>query len=300
MAGEFDLQQQHGKARVRVARLWRGRSAGEQHRIVEWNVSISITSHALPAFTDGDNSSIVATDSIKNTVYALAKQCNEELSIEDFGIIVGQHFVRTYPKIVTGCKVLLWEKPWDRVVVDGVAHNHGFKLGTGKHTAEVIVGSSGQAKVATGLSDLSLLKTTQSGFEKFVRDKYSTLGETKERMMASTVTARWSYTSNHVSYQKLYEAVKDELVNTFFGPAETGTYSPSVQNTLYLMAKAVLLRYPEVESVYLNMPNIHFLPVNLPTVGVKFENDVFLPTDEPHGSIEACLTRRHSMAVSKL
>ncbi|KAG0587651.1 hypothetical protein M758_2G147300 [Ceratodon purpureus] len=292
------LQHQHGKAKVRVARLWR-LSSGE-HRLVEWNVSISITSHVLPAFTDGDNSKIVATDSIKNTVYALAKQCKQELSLEDFGVIVGQHFVRTYPKIVTGSKIILFEKPWERVSVDGAKHNHGFMLGSGKHTVEVIVGSDGHAKVTSGIADLALLKTTQSGFENFVRDKYTVLKDTNERMLASSLTASWSYSRKPANYHKQWEAVKTALTDTFFGPPRTGVYSPSVQNTLFLMAKAVLNRFPEVESVYLNMPNIHFLPVNLPTVGVTFDNDVFLPTDEPHGSIEARLSRKDAMPKSKL
>jgi urate oxidase len=286
----FALQHQHGKAKVRVGRLWRG-ATSQEHRFVEWNVSVSITSFVLPAFTDGDNSKIVATDSIKNTIYYLAKQCTEELSLEDFGVVVGQHFLRTYPKIVTGAKVILSQKPWERVVVDGVEHNHGFTLGSGKHTAEVIIGSNGCVKVTSGITDLSLLKTTQSGFEKFVRDQFTILPDTDERMLASTITGVWCYSGKPANYQKSWEAVKKVLMDTFFGSPSTGVYSPSVQHTLYQMAKSVLVRFPEIENIHLNMPNIHFLPVNLPTVGVKFENDVFLPTDEPHGSIEAKLSR---------
>jgi len=293
------LQHQHGKAKVRVARLWRG-AVGQQHRFVEWSVSISITSHVLPAFTDGDNSNIVATDSIKNTVYALAKESKDELSAEDFAIFVGQHFVRTYPKIVTGSKISIIEKQWERVSVAGVEHDHGFKLGTGKHVVEVLVDSAGRAKVTSGLTDFTVLKTTQSGFDNFVRDKFTVLPDTKERMLATVINANWSYSSKPANFQKQWEGVKAVLLETFYGPAHTGVFSPSVQFTLFQMEKNVLTSFPEIESVHLSLPNVHFLPVNLPTVGVKFENDVFLPTDEPHGSIEARLSRKDFNPPSKL
>jgi urate oxidase len=297
MEAGLTLQHQHGKAKVRVARLWRGQ---HQHRFVEWSVSISITSHVLPAFTEGDNSNIVATDSIKNTVYALAKECTEELSAEDFAVFVGQHFVRTYPKIVTGARVVVSEKQWERVSVGGVEHDHGFKLGTGKHVVEVVVDGAGRAKVSSGLTDFTVLKTTQSGFERFVRDKYTVLPDTNERMLATVLTVNWSYSRKPASYQKHWEGVKTTLLDTFYGPAHSGVYSPSVQYTLFEMAKAVIARFPEIESIHLSLPNVHFLPVNLPTVGVKFENDVFLPTDEPHGSIEARLSRKDYKPTSKL
>jgi urate oxidase len=229
---------------------------------------------------------------MKNTVYAIAKECTDPLSLEDFGFRLGRHFLTTYPEIVTGAKVMLFEKPWERATVDGQPHNHGFKLGSEKHTVEVVVNSARDAKVTSGVSELSLLKTTQSGFEGFLRDKYTLLPETRERMLASAIRAVWSYSSKPADYQKTYGEVKDILVSTFFGPPHEGIYSHSVQKTLYEMAQAVLSRFPEIESVYLNMPNIHFLPVNMPTVGVKFGDDVFNPTDEPHGSIEARLSRK--------
>ncbi|CAK9875220.1 unnamed protein product [Sphagnum jensenii] len=308
---DLKLEHQHGKARVRVARLWRGKRPGEADYLAEWNVSISLISRVLAAFTDGDNSNIVATDTMKNTVYAIAKECTDPLSLEDFGVRLGRHFLTTYPEIVTGAKVMLFEKPWERATVDGQPHNHGFKLGSEKHTVEVVVNSEGDAKVTSGVSELSLLKTTQSGFEGFLRDKYTLLPETRERMLASAIRAVWrcicygglcSYSSKPADYQKTYREVKDILVSTFFGPPREGIYSPSVQKTLYEMAQAVLSRFPEIESVYLNMPNIHFLPVNMPTPErltcvficflVQFGDDVFIPTDEPHGSIEARLSRK--------
>ncbi|KAL8538885.1 hypothetical protein ACS0TY_000766 [Phlomoides rotata] len=297
------LEQRHGKARVRVGRAWR-QPNGVSH-FAEWNVSIGLLSDCLPAYTHGDNSDIVATDTMKNTVYAKAKESEQPLSVEDFAILLGKHFTSFYPQ-VTAAIVSIVEKPWERIHIDGQPHDHGFKLGSEKHTTEVTVKKSGALQVISGIEGLAVLKTTQSGFEKFIRDKYTVLPETRERMLATEVTASWRYAfgaresipAKQLYFTEKYAEVKKVLVDTFFGPVKGGVYSPSVQSTLYDMAKAVLVRVPEVSQVQLKMPNIHFLPVNLPSkdnpVIVKFEDDVYLPTDEPHGTIQATLSRIQS------
>ncbi|XP_010523398.1 PREDICTED: uricase-like [Tarenaya hassleriana] len=297
----FKLEQRHGKARVRVGRVWRHTHDGSHH-FVEWNVSISLLSHCLSSYANDDNSEIVATDTMKNTVYAKAKECTERISAEEFAISLGKHFCSFYPQVFTAI-INIIEKPWERATVGGKPHIHGFKLGSEMHTAEAIVQQSGALKLTSGIEGLSLLKTTQSGFEGFVRDKYTVLPETRERMLATEVSASWRYSYDSVSavpgkslyFTERYSEVKKALMETFFGRPEVGVYSPSVQRTLYLMGNTVLRRFVDVSSIHLKMPNIHFLPVNLsskenPSM-VKFENDVFLPTDEPHGSIEATLSR---------
>ncbi|KAF5729393.1 uricase-2 isozyme 1 [Tripterygium wilfordii] len=303
MASSLDglkLEQRHGKARVRVARVWRSKEAG-RHYIVEWSVSISLLSDCLPAYVAGDNSDIVATDTMKNTVYAKAKECTEQLSVEDFAILLAKHFTSFY-KQVTSAIVNIVEKPWERVHIDGQPHEHGFKLGSEKHTVEAIVKKSGGLELTSGIEGLSVLKTTKSGFEGFIRDKYTALPETRERILATEVTASWRYSYDYVSsipkkplyFMEQYMDVKKVLANTFFGPPTSGVYSPSVQSTLYDMARAVLSRFPDISAIRLKMPNLHFLPVNLSSkdnVIVKFDDDVYLPTDEPHGSIEATLCR---------
>ncbi|XP_010905734.1 uricase-2 isozyme 2 [Elaeis guineensis] len=306
MAGGFKLDQKHGKARVRVSRVWRRiASAGGGDVIVEWNVSVSLDSNCHPAYTAGNNSAIVATDTMKNTVYAKAKECSEVVSMESFAVLLARHFTAFYPE-VTAATVNIVEKPWERVVVDGQPHSHGFKLGSEKHMTEVTVSKFGALSITSGVQGLALLKTTKSGFEGFVRDNYTLLPETRERMVATEVTASWRYPFEHVSdipakpfcFTERYEGVKKVLVDTFFGPPDVGVYSPSVQNTLFLMAKAVLSRFLDIVSIQLRMPNLHFLPVNLSSKEnpdmVKFADDVYMPTDEPHGTIEATLSRTMS------
>ncbi|KAK3035292.1 hypothetical protein RJ639_034815 [Escallonia herrerae] len=299
----FAFEQSHGKSRVRVARLWKGQDG--RHFIVEWNVNISLLSNCIPAYVHGDNSDIVATDTMKNTVYVKAKECSEQLSMEDFAIGLAKHFTSFYQQVTTAI-IKIVEKPWERMYIDGQPHQHGFKLGSEKHTTEVIAKKSGALRVTSGVEGLALLKTTKSGFEGFIRDKNTILPETRERMLATEVTASWRYAFESLSsiptkplyFTERYVDVKKVLLETFFGPPKEGIYSPSVQSTLYQMAKAVLGRFSNISSIQLKMPNIHFLPVNLSSkenpVIVKFEDDVYLPTDEPHGTIEASLSRLRS------
>ncbi|GLT88716.1 hypothetical protein SLE2022_067290 [Rubroshorea leprosula] len=302
MAKELDgynFEQRHGKSRVRVARVWQ--SEDGRHSMVEWNINISLLSDCLASYVRDDNSDIVATDTMKNTVYVKAKECSKELSVEEFAILLGKHFTSYYPQ-VTSAIVKIVEKPWERVHIDGQPHNHGFKLGSEKHTTEAIVQKSGVLQLTSGIEGLALLKTTKSGFEGFIRDKYTALPETRERMLATEVTALWRYPYESILripqkplFNERYLDVKKVLLDTFFGPPKEGVYSPSVQSTLFHMEKAVLSRFPDISGIQLQMPNIHFLPINLSSKEngtiVKFEDDVYLPTDEPHGSIQAKLTR---------
>ncbi|XP_022746727.1 uricase-2 isozyme 2 [Durio zibethinus] len=297
----FKFEQRHGKAKVRVGRVWRSKD-GRRHFMVEWKVNISLLSNCVAAYVRDDNSDIVATDTMKNTVYVKAKECSEPLSAEEFAIILGKHFTSFYPQVFTAI-VKVVEKPWERVSVNGQPHEHGFKLGSDKHVVEAIVQKSGILQLTSSIEGLALLKTTKSGFEGFIRDKYTALPETRERMLATEVTASWRYSYESVSsipqnplyFNDRHLNVRQVLADTFFGPPEGGVYSASVQSTLFQMAKAVLSRFTDISSVKLKMPNIHFLPVNLSSEDngniVKFNDDVYHPTDEPHGSIEASLSR---------
>lgn len=281
------LHHQHGKSKVRVARVWR---KGPIHHLVEWMVDIALLSDAQAAFEGADNSNVVATDTMKNTVYVIAKECKNVVSAEQFGIKLGQHFCTLYP-MVSACKVHIVEKPWERANVGGEEHVHGFRLGLGSHTVDVGVEKSGAYTVSAGVCELTLLKTTQSGFEGFVRDKNTALPETRERIMATSVTATWKYASAPACYTEAYKSITKALIETFLGPPQQGFYSPSVQNTLFLMAKSALSRVEELEEISLSMPNLHFLPAKMPAIGLEFKDDVYVATSEPHGTIQASLGR---------
>jgi urate oxidase len=303
MAKELDgfrFEQRHGKARVRVGRVWKNEEDG-RHFMVEWSVNVTLLSECLAAYVCDDNSDVVATDTMKNTVYVKAKECSEMVSMEEFAILLAKHFTSFY-KPVTTAIIKIVEKPWERVNIDGKPHEHGFKLGSERHVTEVILQKSGVLQLTSVVEGLALLKTTKSGFEGFIRDKYTVLPETSERMLATEVTASWRYSYESINgiprnshyFTERFLDVKKVLSETFFGPPKEGVYSASVQSTLFQMAQAVLNRFLDIESVKLKMPNIHFLPVNISSKDnqiVKFNDDVYLPTDEPHGSIEASLSR---------
>jgi urate oxidase len=155
----FEFSQSHGKERVRVARVWKSQD-GQRHFVVEWRVSINLLSDCINSYLRDDNSDIVATDTMKNTVYAKAKECSEILSAEDFAILLAKHFTSFYRQVTTAI-VKIVEKPWERVSVDGQFHEHGFKLGSEKHTTEAIVKKSGALQLTSGIEGLSVLKTTK-------------------------------------------------------------------------------------------------------------------------------------------
>eukprot|EP00475_Leptophrys_vorax_P012036 TRINITY_DN18487_c0_g1_i1.p1 TRINITY_DN18487_c0_g1~~TRINITY_DN18487_c0_g1_i1.p1 ORF type:complete len:294 (+),score=6.18 TRINITY_DN18487_c0_g1_i1:138-1019(+) len=280
----------HGKSKVRLGRVWR---RGPVHSIVEWTVEIVLKSDAERSFTSDDCSSVVATDTMKNTVYVIAKKCNQEISPEEFAIRLGEHFVFLYP-MVTGASIRVEEKPWGRVEVAGEKHEHGFALGRGTRVAAVDVDAMGRHVVRAGVADWSVLKTTASGFEGFVRDENTLLPDTRERILATTVEATWSYSTDPPCFTAAFAAAKAALADTFYGPSKGGVYSPSVQRTLFLMGQALLDRVPQASEVQLKLPNLHFIPVNMPGINLKFDNDVYLPTSEPHGTIAATVQRTPS------
>jgi len=170
--------------------------------------------------------------------------------------------------------------------------------GTEVRTTYVTYDESGATEVVSGVKDLQEMKTTQSGYEGFLHDQYTVLPNTLERMMATSITSTWRYNDSVKDYEATFAAARSAVLNTFFGPADKGVFSPSVQFTLMEMGKAVISRVPEVESIFFNLPNLHFLPCT--PVTSKFENDVYIATSEPHGDIEAVITRSQLQPHAKL
>lgn len=292
-------EHQHGKSRVRVARTWR---EGNVHHFVEWNVQTTLESDMAHSFIVGTNTDMTATDTQKNTVYYVAKQCSSRCSVEEYAIALAKHFVAEYPK-VWKAKVYVEQKPWQRIDVQGRPHNHGFAVtGTEVRTTLVTVDKAGKVEVTSGFRDLQVLKTTQSGYVGFLHDKYTMLPDVRDRILATSVTATWKYRLPVHNFDANFDSVKRQVAETFFGTPDKGVYSPSVQYTMYQMGKAVIEKVPQVDSIFFNLPNLHFLPCN--PVTSKFEDDVYIATSEPHGNIECVVTRDtaapHNTLWSKL
>lgn len=201
---------------------------------------------------------------------------------------------------MTKAKVWVEKKPWQRVTVDGRPHDHGFAVtGTETRTAFVWYDNRDRFEVTAGCKNLSVLKTTQSGYEGYKMDEYTALKPTRERIVATTVTTTWKYSRQPSDYDTAYAAVKAAFMERFYGPSKGGVYSPSVQLTLYEMGDAVIKKVPEVDSIFFNMPNLHFIPC-APINTSGFADDVFVATSEPHGNIEACVTRASAQPHARL
>lgn len=217
------------------------------HTFVEWEVDTMLESDMAHAFLTHSNKGMTATDTQKNTVYYIAKKMDNVCSPEEFAIALARHFVREYP-LVSKAKISVKVKPWTRYQEPGVGgqfHEHGYVLnGSEVRTAYITVSKAGEMTISSGIQGLKILKTTQSGYAGFLHDTFTLLPDTHERILATSMTTHWKYCSKNIpsNYDAVFEEVKKACLSTFFGPAKGGVFSPSVQNTLYLMGAAVIQR----------------------------------------------------------
>lgn len=270
----------YGKAAIRLVRVWRGEG---QHRLRDLTVAIALEGDFAAAHTDGDNTLVVATDTMKNTVYAFAKDRLED-SLEDFGRALAEHFV-TEPQ-VDRATVSLREHGWAPVEGAAGPAPDAFLRGEAGTRVATIATDMGGTTVEAGVEDLVVMKTARSGFRGFPRDRYTTLPETDDRIMTTRLTAIWRYGAPDLATDTAHAAIQATLLEVF---AEHD--SPSVQTSVWLMAQAILERHEEVDEVRMALPNLHHWLVDLRPFGLDNDNEVFVATTEPHGLIEATVTR---------
>jgi urate oxidase len=271
----------YGKVKVRVMKVTR---TDAQHSLKELEVSVMLQGDFDASYTRAENRLVVPTDTMKNTVYALARE-KLGAETEDFGLVLGEHFLRTYPQ-VEKVDIGLSERDWERMAVGAQPHPHAFlQKATARTFAQVACSRSGSS-TESGIEDLLILKTTGSGFEGYVQDKYTTLPPTKDRIMATKLKATWTYERRPTEYSTTNKTILEAMLAVF---AEN--YSPSLQVSLFQMGEAALQAAPEISKVSLAMPNKHCLLVNLAPFGLDNPKEIFVPTDEPHGQIEGTVTR---------
>ncbi|HEX3531224.1 MAG TPA: urate oxidase [Thermoanaerobaculia bacterium] len=270
----------YGKSDVRLVTVRRG---PDRHELRDVTVAIRLEGDFAAAYTHGDNTGVVATDTMKNTVYALAAEHPFE-DVEDFGLALTEHLTRTYPQVASA-RVELTEHLWERIEAGGQEHPHAFRRAGSERRTAVVNRSPDSVSILAGLEDLVVMKTAQSAFEGFPRDRWTTLKETGDRLLATALRATWRYSRPYVPFGRLWSDVRRVLLATF---AEHD--SRSVQHTLYAMGEAVL-ESVDVEEIHLAMPNRHHLPVDLTPFGGENRNEIFVATTEPYGLIEATLRR---------
>jgi urate oxidase len=275
------VQNSYGKSEVRLTRVTR---RGDQHDLTEVRIDIELEGDFDSTYTEGDNSNVVATDTMKNTVYALARGFDFD-AIENFGLLLARHFVGEFDQ-VESAEVRISEKAWNRLEVGGSPHPHAFIGGSTEERTCVIMHSADETLVEAGLEDMLLLKTTESGFSDFVRDQYTTLPDTDDRILATNVSASWLYDEDDLNWNKCYAKIRSGMLAAF-----TDHYSKSVQQTLYRMGASVFESCPHTLEVTLELPNSHRLLVDLAPFGKDNPNVIFVATEEPYGMISGTMTR---------
>ena len=268
---------QYGKAEVRVVKVTRDT---DRHEIEDLNVTSQLRGDFTVAHTEGDNAPVVPTDTQKNTVYAFAK--DGVGSPEAFLLRLHDHFTSNFDW-VTGGQWQAEQYSWSRIN----DHDHAFvRTNTATRTAVVVADDGGASRVIGGLKELTVLKTTASGFTGYPKDKYTTLAETTDRILATDVSARWRYNTHDVDFNAVYESVSNILLEKF---AEK--YSYALQTTLFEMGAAVIAAHPEIDEIRFSMPNKHHFVVDLSPFGQENPNEVFFAADRPYGLIEASVQR---------
>ena len=271
----------YGKDQVRVMRVDRN---GERHEVRELSVSAMVQGDFARTYTHADNSKALCTDTIKNLINIVAHE-NLTLDKEAFCSAVADRVLAKYPQ-VSAAEVTAHETRWSRLIVDDVPHAHSFVLeGNGKPFA-CIMASRDSKSCESGVSGFTFLKSTQSGWDKYYKDDYTTLKETRDRICATSIEASWRWQRDPSSFEEANAKLLESMLKVF-----ATTYSESVQDSLYRMAAAGLDAVPEVSEVRLACPNKHYLLIDLSPFGLVNNNQVFLPTDEPHGHIECRVGR---------
>lgn len=282
---------EYGKAECRVVRVVRDTP---RHEIRDFTVSTSLRGDFAAAHTIGDQADVLPTDTQKNTAYAYAKE-HARGEIEPYALVLARHFVDDVEP-VRGARVEVAEHAWDRITVDGEPHDHAFvRRGQEVRTTVVTVDGQGDEKgdgssawVVSGLTGLVVLKSTGSEFSGFLRDAYTTLPDTDDRIMATSLTCRWRYadTDAAVDWRAAYDEIRATLLARY-----ADVHSRALQQTLWEMGRAVLEVRPEVVEIRLTAPNIHHFEVELARFGVQSRGEVFHVADRPYGLIHATVVR---------
>jgi urate oxidase len=275
-------ENRYGKSRIRLVRVKR-RAQGNDFR--EWTLDVLLRGDFASCFEDGDNSKILPTDTMKNTVYSLARSSSAEC-VEDFAKELAEFLVQRNPQ-VSEAEVSASEKQWGHLSGRGGPYPTTFvQSSRERQTTTVSRNQRGEVTVVSGLEDLVIMKTADSGFAGYIKDPLTTLPESSDRLFGTAVWSRWKYRKTDADFVSLRDNIREALLGVF---AEHK--SKSVQHTLYAMANRVLETIPEVDEIELRMPNLHCLLVDLSRFGQDNPSEIFVPIDEPHGYIEALIRR---------
>ena len=272
---------QYGKAEVRMVYVDR---SSPVHQITDVNVTSQLIGDFLDTHLTGANDAVIATDTQKNTVYAMART-GGITSPEEFALRLARNYVDKYDQ-VTGARMAVEQYSWDRIATSSGPHDHAFSKGTAETRTTVVRKDGDLETVISGLSGLVVLKSTGSEFWGFPDVEYTSLVETDDRILATAVTARWRYVGSDLDWDKSFSAVRNTMLEEF-----ANTHSLSLQQTLFAMGKGALEAVPEIAEIRLSMPNKHHFLVDMSKWDLDNPNQVFYAADRPYGLIEASVIR---------
>ena len=270
----------YGKSRIRLVKVRRGGHG--QHDVVDLTIDVQLEGDFDGVYVNGDNRACLPTDTMKNTVYALARQDPVE-HVEAFALRLAGHFLSK--PAVSRVRIAAVEDEWTHHVRSGQPDPHAFVLRGGEQWATTVTHEAQRTEIVSGLTNLVVMKTNRSGFAGFPRDEYTTLPDTDDRIFATSIAAAWTYRSPDVDFS-VRRRIRSSLLDAF-----AQHDSRSVQHTLHAMGEAALAASADITSVTLTLPNRHHLLVDLKPFGLDNPNDVFVATDQPFGLIEATVTR---------
>ncbi len=270
----------YGKAAIRLVRVTRDPGG---HRVRDLTVAIALEGDFDAAHTDGDNTNVIATDTMKNTAYVFAKD-HLDGSIEAYGRALAEHFLAE--RQVDVATVNVRAHHWGAIDVAGTPAPDAFVRGGEGTRVATVSASLGSVLVEAGVEDLIVMKTGRSAFSGFPRDRYTTLPETEDRLMATRLTAIWRYGAPDLDFDATFAAVRATLLEVF-----ADHDSASVQESIWIMARAILERHEEISEIRMVLPNLHHWLVDLSPFGLENDREIFTPTTEPHGLIEATVRR---------
>lgn len=276
------VQDNYGKSRVRLLKVARHT---DHHEIQSLTLNIALEGDFDSIHIDGDNTMCLPTDTMKNTVYALAGRTDGLEQIELFGRRLTAHFLDNNAH-VSRAVIDISDHSWKRMKFHGHDHPHAFVRGSREKRTAKIDATRESVTVVSGVDELIVLKSAESGFVGFIKDEYTTLPEVTDRILATSIKATWTYGNAGNASDDVWHGIRGCILKTF-----SGHDSLSVQHTLYAIGEAVLEQFAEIEEIYFSLPNIHCLPVDISKFGLENKNCIFIPTDEPHGLIEARLAR---------
>ena len=274
----------YGKSQIRLVKVTR---RPDQHVLRDLTVAVALEGDFADAHVTGDQANVVATDTMKNTTYALAKD-GLTGSIEAFGALLAGHFAG-YDQ-VSRATITIREHGWNPIETAAGPAPDAFMRGGGLTRTAVVSATADERSYESGIEDLVVMKTTKSAFAGFARDRFTTLAETDDRLMATKVTATWGYgaaaSASGFDFDATFDAVRATLLDVF-----ATHFSPAVQTSIWLMARAILEAQPSIEWVRMVLPNLHHWLVDLSAFGMTNDREIYVATTEPHGLIDATVRR---------